>query len=114
MTITARGVVWGFATAPTTAGNKTSNGTGLGAFTSALTGLQPNNTYYVRAYAVSASGTTYGNQVSFSTPLAIEMAQDEYRLWARIGYVDGVTPTDTSVARQLDYLIDESVANEQP
>ncbi|WP_396191573.1 serine hydrolase domain-containing protein [Flavobacterium sp.] len=32
-----------------------------------LTGLLPNTTYYVRAYATNSVGTAYGNQVSFST-----------------------------------------------
>jgi len=36
-------------------------------FTSDLTGLTPNTTYFVRAYAVNSVGTAYGNQVSFIT-----------------------------------------------
>jgi hypothetical protein len=43
----------------------TTNGTGIGAFTSNLTGLVAGTTYYVRAYATNGSGTSYGNQVSF-------------------------------------------------
>ncbi len=38
-----------------------------GPFTSAMTGLTPNTTYSVRAYAAHAMGTFYGEQVSFST-----------------------------------------------
>lgn len=33
----------------------------------ALTGLSPNTTYYVRAFATNHEGTAYGNQVSFTT-----------------------------------------------
>jgi len=36
-------------------------------FTSALTGLFPNTTYYVKAYATNSLGTVYSNMVSFST-----------------------------------------------
>ncbi len=36
-------------------------------FQSALSGLSPNTTYYVRAYASNSLGTAYGNVVSFIT-----------------------------------------------
>ena len=65
--ITARGVCWSTSVNPTVADNKTSDGTGTGTFTSSLTGLNPNTTYYVRAYATNSAGTVYGNQVSFTT-----------------------------------------------
>lgn len=38
-----------------------------GAYTSALSGLQPATTYYYRAYATNAGGTGYGTQLSFTT-----------------------------------------------
>ncbi len=63
--ITARGVCWGTSPNPTIANSLTSNGTGIGTFTSNLTGLVVGTTYYVRAYATNGSGTSYGNQVSF-------------------------------------------------
>lgn len=67
-TVAARGVCWSTSQLPTIADNKTSNGTGVGSFVSLITGLNPVTTYYVRAYATSASGkTTYGNQVNFMT-----------------------------------------------
>ncbi len=66
--ITARGVCWGTAPSPTISGNKTTDGTGIGNFTSLITGYSPNTTYYVRAYATNSIGTTYGNEVSFTTP----------------------------------------------
>lgn len=49
-----------------------SNGTyaGAGAFTRALTGLTPGTTYYFRAYAANAAGTSTGSIFSFSTPSA--------------------------------------------
>jgi len=66
-TVTGRGVCWSTLQNPTAADSKTSDGTGTGAFTSNLTGLNANTTYYVRAYAVNNAGTSYGNQVSFKT-----------------------------------------------
>ncbi len=66
-TITARGVAYGTTAAPTTAGTHTTDGTGIGTFTSSLTGLTPGATYYVRAYAVNSAGTAYGEEISFTT-----------------------------------------------
>jgi uncharacterized protein (TIGR02145 family) len=65
--VTARGVCWGTATMPAITGSKTTDGTGIGSFTSSLTGLTPNTKYYVRAYATNSEGTGYGSEVSFST-----------------------------------------------
>ena len=65
--VTARGVCWSTNTNPTTADNTTSDGSGIGVFTSNLAGLSPNTIYYVRAYAVNSEGTAYGNEVTFTT-----------------------------------------------
>ena len=63
--ITARGVCWSTSPNPTVNDNKTSDGSGTGSFTSDLTGLNVNTTYYVRAYATNSFGITYGNERSF-------------------------------------------------
>ncbi len=34
---------------------------------STLTGLSPNTRYYVRAYATNKQGTSYGEEISFTT-----------------------------------------------
>lgn len=65
--VTARGVCWGTAQNPEISDNKTNDGAGNGTFTSNITGLSPNTTYYVRAYANNSEGTGYGNEVSFTT-----------------------------------------------
>jgi hypothetical protein len=66
-TVTQRGVVWNTAANPTTANSQTSDGSGTGSYTSNLSGLAPNTTYYVRAYATNSAGTAYGNELIFST-----------------------------------------------
>lgn len=63
------GVCWSTIENPTVDDNKTEDGTGTGVFTSDITGLAPNVTYYVRAYATNAAGTAYGMQKEFTTPL---------------------------------------------
>ena len=65
--ITAKGICWGTSPNPTTADSKTTDGTGTTTFTSFITGLSANVTYYVRAYATNSTGTGYGNQQSFTT-----------------------------------------------
>ena len=66
--ITSRGVVWSTNPNPTISLNtKTSDVTSFGVFTSNLTGLNANTTYYIRAYATNCSGTGYGNELSFKT-----------------------------------------------
>lgn len=67
--VTARGVCWSTSHNPTTSNSKTTNGTGIGSFTSSLTGLTAGTTYYVRAYATNSAGTAYGNEVSFTTTI---------------------------------------------
>ena len=65
--ITARGVCWGTKPNPTINDNKTNDGNGTGSFTSNLTNLTENTTYYVRAYATNEKGTSYGEEKSFTT-----------------------------------------------
>jgi len=65
----AYGVCWNNTGTPTTSDHITDEGgaTATGAFTSSMTGLSSNSTYYVRAYATNSAGTSYGEQVSFTT-----------------------------------------------
>jgi len=65
--VTARGVCWSTTANPTIGDQKTTDGVGSGAFTSNITGLNPNTLYHVRAYATNSVGTTYGNDVTFTT-----------------------------------------------
>ncbi len=70
--ITAEGVIWSTSQTPTISlTTKTSNGTAVGGFTSNLSGLTANTTYYIVAYATNSAGTAYGNQVTFTTNAAI-------------------------------------------
>jgi uncharacterized protein (TIGR02145 family) len=72
-TITASGICWSTTATPTISNSKTTDGTTSGTFTSSLTGLTAGTTYYVRAYATNAIGTSYGAAQSFttlSTPVA--------------------------------------------
>lgn len=68
-TIIQYGHVWGTKSAPTIANYRTELGatTRTGAYISTLTSLAPNTKYYVRAYATNSMGTTYGEEMTFTT-----------------------------------------------
>jgi hypothetical protein len=80
-----QGVCWSTSQNPTIVSNKTQDGfktpdyltyfinwgTPGSTFTSHLTGLTANTTYYIRAYATNNAGTGYGQQIQFTTPLDI-------------------------------------------
>ncbi|MEQ8417203.1 MAG: MBG domain-containing protein, partial [Imperialibacter sp.] len=68
LTVTERGVVYATSAEPTIANTKVEIGSGTGTFSQSVTGLEVNTTYYFRAYAINSLGTSYGNELSFSTP----------------------------------------------
>jgi len=65
-----QGVVYGTNTNPTLFGinNEAFFGFDVGTFSSNITGLSPNTTYYARGYAENDVGISYGPQITFSTP----------------------------------------------
>lgn len=65
--ITNRGVCWSKSGTPTINDRKTSDGAGAGRFISIINDLEPETTYYVRAYATNKNGINYGNAFSFKT-----------------------------------------------
>ena len=66
-TVTERGVCWSTTTNPTISNNKKVIGSGTGSFSAKISELSSNKVYYVRAYAINAKGTSYGNQITFTT-----------------------------------------------
>ena len=65
--VTERGVCWNSDGAPTILDSRTKDGTGIGSFTSNLSDLTPQTTYYVRTYATNEAGTSYGEEKTFTT-----------------------------------------------
>ncbi len=63
--VTSRGVVWG--TSPGSSTYSTTTGSGIGAFSTNLTSLSAATTYYIRAFATNSIGTSYGNELNFTT-----------------------------------------------
>ncbi len=65
--VIVRGVCWGTNLNPTVEGAHTTDGYGYGRFTSTLTDLAPNTTYYVRPYAMTLNGVCYGQSIKLVT-----------------------------------------------
>ncbi len=65
--IIVAGVCYSTSVNPSVKNKHTNDGRSAGSFTSSLTGLTPNTKYYIRAYAYTAAGTSYGNELSFTT-----------------------------------------------
>ncbi|MCW3121149.1 MAG: hypothetical protein JWQ38_641 [Flavipsychrobacter sp.] len=64
--VTSRGVCWSLKSGATIdLATKTTDSSGVGIYQSLIYGLSPGTTYYLRAYATNATGTTYGNELKF-------------------------------------------------
>ena len=107
--VTARGVCWSTDASPTLNDSFTTDGSGTGTYASIITGLSPNRTYYLRAYATSSVGTTYGNEVSFRTSYGeITWDGSESIFWSEPGNWDlNLTPN-------ADYNVTIPIAGNNP
>ncbi len=65
--VIARGICWSKNQNPTIEASFTTEGNGIGEFTSTIEELTANTTYYARAYATNSKGTSYGEEVNFTT-----------------------------------------------
>lgn len=77
--VNSRGVVWAKTSNPLLESNDgyTSEGNGLGVFTSQLNNLSPNSIYFVKAYATNKAGTIYGNLQNFYTKKQSNIAPND-------------------------------------
>ncbi len=101
-TVTARGIVWSIIPLPTLSDSFTTDGTGTGVFISNMSGLTQNTQYYVRAYATNSVGTSYGNQVTFTTS---PTPPPQVRGWATYVGVSGGTTVGYAVANGSVYMV---------
>lgn len=65
--VSKRGFCWSTVTNPTVSDATSSNSYGPGQFSQEITGLALNSTYYIKAFATNANGTSYGNQLEIKT-----------------------------------------------
>ena len=93
-TITERGFVWATIPTPTTSNSKVTVAGTLGVYSATLSTLAANTLYYVRSFFTNANGTTYGNEVTFTT-LNINQYELQYPLTVNTGdtYVGQINVT---------------------
>jgi uncharacterized protein (TIGR02145 family) len=78
--ITGRGIVWNKTGNPVVGTDiiRTDASNTTGSFTLNLGNLNSGITYYVRAYATNAIGTSYGNQLTFTTQPVLDTIGNQY------------------------------------
>lgn len=94
--ISVRGLCWSLSHNPTISDYYIYAGTGLGAFDCVISELQPDQTYYVRAFAGNSKGIAYGNEVSFTTE--------------PLGSLPTVTIDDYSIVSSNSFAVSATVA----
>lgn len=124
--IIAKGVCWSTTENPTIQNSKTEDGVGAGDFVTDISGLENFTKYYARAYATNRMGTSYGNQISFTTltEVAAPVINPKGGTYgeaqtitmtcatggAKIRFTqDGSDPTQTSTLYSGGFVIDKSM-----
>ena len=78
-----KGICWATHPDPTFNDNYVVLGNGIGSFTVSVTDLTPSTECHVRAFAVTAIGTYYGNEISFTTDNGwVDLGLPSGTLWA--------------------------------
>ena len=65
--VTSKGICWNLTGNPTLSDNIADLGEGGESFSGVAEVLEPSTTYFLRAYATNSYGTTYGNELEFTT-----------------------------------------------
>jgi uncharacterized protein (TIGR02145 family) len=65
--VSERGVCWSTKPNPTINDSKNIDDNGTESYSSSISGLEPNTTYYLKAYAINSEGKGYGAEKSFTT-----------------------------------------------
>ena len=73
--VTLRGICWSMSHNPSVGDEYANAGEGIGTFTCELTNLQPEKTYYARAFAGNSKGVSYGEELTFLTLAAGSLAE---------------------------------------
>ena len=88
--VNKKGVCWSPAHDPAIEDDMTDDGYGSGTYTSIITDLDPNTTYYVRAYATNSVGTNYSETYSFTTKQETDMGEINGHEYVDLGLPSGL------------------------
>lgn len=102
-TILSSGVCWSKDPTPTIEDSTTLNTITNGSFTSILTDLLPNTTYYVRAYATNNKGTGYGNQLIFNSGFTMGVSYAGGYVFYNDGNGHGLVCTTTDQSKGYEW-----------
>lgn len=81
-----RGITWGVDPSPTPENNSCQSGVGAGTFSCQMSDLEPETSYYFRAYAKNSKGLIgYGNSYFLQTPGVVEDIDGNVYTVVRIG-----------------------------
>ena len=102
--VMSRGVCWSTNVDPTI-DNAMSMGasSGIGNFECEIKGLEPNTTYYVKAYATNSVGLSYGEQKEFVTQ------EKEYHIEVITNEISNVTQTTAQCGGNIKYEGEETI-----
>ena len=102
--VMSRGVCWSTNVDPTI-DNAMSMGSssGIGNFECEIKGLEPNTTYYVKAYATNSVGLSYGEQKEFVTQ------EKEYLIEVITNEISNVTQTTAQCGGNIKYEGEETI-----
>jgi len=91
--ITERGFYYEMQTGIDTSKTKIIAGAGLGEFLKLVSGLNPGQTYYVKAYAINSEGVGYGEEIEFTTLSGIAQVETYA--------VKNITATNATLSGQI-------------
>ena len=99
--VTERGICFSTNVNPNTNDNKTYDpkisGNGLGSFSIDISNLKANTIYYAKAYAINSKGTSFGDQISFTTK-DVNLAKS---ITVNHKVNNGVAPVDATITYDI-------------
>ncbi len=110
------GLCWDVIQGPTTGSNRVFyNSIDIFSYTSIMTNLAPNTTYYARAYLSNAAGTIYGNEISLTTTSNVTDIENRtyhtVNIGAQVWLMENLSVTKYNDGTPIPLVTDQAVWN---